>query len=121
MPPASPVPGWASGEVCTESTATRRGRSNAERTQTCLHLRSSRLVCGFIRDTPSRPYQYAQSPRLRASAGDKCCTDAIKKTLRSVVEYPARQPNVYPAELGEQLVSLNVPCPALRIGPVMRA
>src|SRR6476661_10627976 len=25
MPPASPVPGWASGEVCTESTATRRG------------------------------------------------------------------------------------------------
>ncbi len=25
MPPASPVPGWASGEVCTEITATRRG------------------------------------------------------------------------------------------------
>ena len=27
MPPASPVPGWASGEVCTDNTATRRGRS----------------------------------------------------------------------------------------------
>ncbi|GHH90886.1 hypothetical protein GCM10017779_13430 [Streptomyces capillispiralis] len=25
MPPASPVPGWWSGEVCTESIATRRG------------------------------------------------------------------------------------------------
>src|ERR1700694_1692017 len=25
MPPASPVPGWASGEVCTDNTATRRG------------------------------------------------------------------------------------------------
>src|SRR5512147_1715500 len=25
MPPASPVPGWCSGEVCTESMATRRG------------------------------------------------------------------------------------------------
>jgi hypothetical protein len=25
MPPASPVPGWSSGEVCTERVAIRRG------------------------------------------------------------------------------------------------
>src|SRR6478609_8327124 len=31
MPPASPVPGWASGEVCTESTATRRGAGRPAR------------------------------------------------------------------------------------------
>ncbi len=29
MPPASPVPGWCSGEVCTLSMATRRGRRTA--------------------------------------------------------------------------------------------
>src|SRR5690349_17019987 len=78
-----------------------------------------RPVCGFIRDTPPKPYQYAHSPRLRAAAGDKCCADAIKKPLRSVVKYPARQPDVGPAKLGEQLVALDVPRPTLRIGPVM--
>jgi hypothetical protein len=78
-------------------------------------------VCGFIRDRPTKRYGYAQSPRPRAAAGDKSCTHAIKKPLRSVVHYPARQPDVSPAELGEQVVSLNVPRPALRIGPVMGA
>ena len=29
MPPASPVPGWSSGEVCTLTIATRRGRPDA--------------------------------------------------------------------------------------------
>src|SRR6187397_590448 len=28
MPPASPVPGWSSGEVCTDSVATRCGRES---------------------------------------------------------------------------------------------
>src|SRR5215475_2881423 len=28
MPPASPVPGWSRGDVCTERVATRRGRDS---------------------------------------------------------------------------------------------
>src|SRR5689334_10396844 len=33
MPPASPVPGWCSGDVCTESVAIRRGRSEENPTR----------------------------------------------------------------------------------------
>ena len=39
--------------------------------------------------------------------------------MRSVVQHPARQPDVGPAELREHLVSLDVGRPALRVGPVM--
>src|SRR4051812_21882846 len=69
MPPASPPPGWSSGEVCTESVATRRGgrlrRIRVTGRLTCppppLRSLGVRSTTGRHRQRIQRPYPTEQT------------------------------------------------------------
>src|SRR5689334_9619372 len=74
MPPASPVPGWSSGDVCTDSVATLRGRERRD-CGVCLCSESTRatsvllhlLPDGYIFPTVHVPSRTAVYPPLRSS------------------------------------------------------
>ena len=70
MPPASPVPGWASGEVCTANTATRRGSFSGRR---------RRAAHTHLYRTGPRPAQACGSLRVK------------RKTRRSDLRQPGVQ------------------------------
>src|SRR4051812_44092001 len=68
MPPASPVPGWSSGEVCTDSVATRRGRERrdcgvwlcSESTRATSVLLFCPLPVAGLLHLPNRPCSLAE-------------------------------------------------------------
>ncbi|GGQ24762.1 hypothetical protein GCM10010266_55020 [Streptomyces griseomycini] len=83
MPPASPVPGWWSGEVCTESIATRRG---------CLRCSRSRGgVAGERRPSLAMYWLTWRSSSLRAglSEGLRALWDVNTGRVRSHFRTPS--------------------------------
>ena len=60
-------------------------------------------------------------PRLRAASRQQRRADTVEKHLRAVVQHPAGQPDIDPAEFGQLGVSLDVPRPLLGIGTLSPA
>src|SRR6478735_2609787 len=78
MPPASPVPGWSSGDVCTVTMATRRGTRPRTGILAMLTLRPPRSPPGHTPasnqgTTPAHPPRFPGCPTRRPHGLDGAC------------------------------------------------
>src|SRR5947207_5972778 len=86
MPPASPVPGWSSGDVCTDRVATRRGNADDRRTAPKWCSEPTLATFNPFRlKTPAMP-DYSGQP------ADRCASSPAVHHSRVVRQFARRDP-----------------------------